>query len=77
MQALGSELPSQVKTVTVIVRVVVDWSGKERYIKGSKVTEILLQIGQTRVDLYWPCKYKFRVWTELAISKNKGHKQLK
>lgn len=56
VQAAGSALPSQVKTVTVIVRVLVDWSGKERYMKGSNVTEILLHTGQTKVDLYWPCQ---------------------
>lgn len=44
------------KTVTVIVRVVVAWSGKERYMKGSNVTETLLHTGQTKVDLYWPLK---------------------
>lgn len=56
VQAAGSELPSQVKTVSVIVRVVVDWRGKERYMKGSNVTDTLLHTGQTRVDLYWPCQ---------------------
>lgn len=56
MQAAGSALPSQVKTVTVIVRVEVDWRGRERYIKGSNVTDILSHAGQTSVDLYWPCK---------------------
>lgn len=55
MQANGVVLPSQEKTVTVIDRVVVDWSGKERYMKGSKVTETLLHTGQTNVDLYCPC----------------------
>lgn len=54
----GSLLPSLLKTVTVIVRVVVDWSGNERYMKGSKVTETLLHTGQTKVDLYWPCKIR-------------------
>ena len=60
VQAVGKAVPSQVKTVTVIVRVVVDCSGKERYMKGSNVTEILLQSGQTRVDLYWPCKMQYK-----------------
>ncbi len=54
MQAYGRALPSQVKTVTVIVRVMVGWSGKERYMNGSNVTETLLHTGQTNVDLYWP-----------------------
>lgn len=76
VQADGNALPSQVKTVTVIVLVVVDWSGNERYIKGSKVTETLLQMGQTKVDLYWPCKtgniitvrknyFVLYIWTEV------------
>lgn len=56
MQAYGNALPSHVKTVTVIVRVVVDWSGSERYMKGSNVTDTLLHTGQTKVDLYCPYK---------------------
>lgn len=48
----GNALPSQVKTVIVIERVMVAWSGKERYMKGSNVTETLLHTGQTKVDLY-------------------------
>lgn len=67
VQAFGSALPSQVKTVTAIVRVVVDWSGKERYMKGSNVTEILLQAGQTRVDLYWPCKMQYKQKHKLTV----------
>lgn len=56
VQTDGKALPSQVKTVTVIVRVLVDWSGSERYMNGSNVTETLLHTGQTKVDLYWPCR---------------------
>lgn len=54
VQGDGSVVPSKVKTVTVMVLLVVDWSGKERYMKGSNVTETLLQTGQTKVDLYCP-----------------------
>lgn len=56
MYADGKALPSQVNIVTVMVRVMVSWSGKERYMKGSNVMETLLQAGQTNVDLYWPCQ---------------------
>lgn len=55
MQQDGRALPSQVKTVTVIVRVMVCWRGRERYMNGSNVTETLLHTGHTNVDLYWPC----------------------
>lgn len=51
----GAELPSALKTVIVIVRVGDDGRGRDKYIKGSNVTESLLQTGQTNVDLYWPC----------------------
>lgn len=56
VQAAGSALPSQLKTVTIIVRVVVDRSGNDRYMNGSNVIDILLHTGQTKVDLYWPCQ---------------------
>lgn len=56
VQTDGKALPSQVKTVIVIVRVMVSWSGKERYMKGSNVMETLLHTGQTNVDLNWPCQ---------------------
>lgn len=52
----GRVEPSQLKTVTVMVLLVVDWRGRERYMKGSNVTETLLQTGQTKVDLYCPYK---------------------
>lgn len=32
----------------------VEGSGKDKYMKGSKVIEILPHRGQTSVDLYWP-----------------------
>lgn len=48
----GRALPSQVKIVIVIDRVVANCRGKERYMKGSNVTETLLHTGQTSVDLY-------------------------
>lgn len=35
----------------VIVRVVVEGNGSDRYINGSKVTETFLHNGQTNVDL--------------------------
>lgn len=52
VHAIGSPLPSLLKTVTVMVRVVADCRGKERYMNGSKVTETFPHAGQTRVDLY-------------------------
>lgn len=58
VQENGREAPSQAKTVTVMVLLVVGWSGRERYIKGSNVTETLLQTGQTKVDLYCPYEMK-------------------
>lgn len=51
----GSALPSVVTTVKVIVRIDVDGKGSDKYINGSKVTDTLLQTGQTKVDRYWPC----------------------
>uniref|UniRef100_A0A0A9GV24 Uncharacterized protein n=1 Tax=Arundo donax TaxID=35708 RepID=A0A0A9GV24_ARUDO len=38
----------------VIVLIVVEGRGKDKYINGSNVTETFLQMGQTNVDLYWP-----------------------
>lgn len=52
----GREFPSVFKTVKVIVRIVVEGNGSDKYIKGSNVTETFLQTGQTSVDLYWPCR---------------------
>lgn len=48
----GSALPSVVTTVKVIVRIDVDGKGSDKYINGSKVTDTLLQTGQTKVDRY-------------------------
>lgn len=56
VHAVGNPLPSLSKTVTVMLRVVADCRGKERYMKGSKVTETFPHAGQTKVDLYWPCQ---------------------
>ncbi|KAH7854604.1 hypothetical protein Vadar_015828 [Vaccinium darrowii] len=48
----GKAVPSVLKTVSVIVRVVVEGSGNERYMNGSNVTDNFLQNGQTNVDRY-------------------------
>lgn len=48
--------PSVLKTVTVIVLIVVEGRGKDKYINGSNVMDTFLQSGQTNVDLYWPCQ---------------------
>jgi hypothetical protein len=56
----GSLLPSVLKTVTVIVLFAMEGTGKDKYINGSKVTDVLLQVGQVNVDLYCPCKQKIR-----------------
>lgn len=48
----GSELPSELKTVAVIALIVVEGNGSDKYMKGSNVTDTLLQTGQTKVDLY-------------------------
>lgn len=53
---MGIQLPSVLKTVKVIVRIVVEGSGNDKYIKGSKVVDTLLQIGHTNFDRNWPCK---------------------
>jgi hypothetical protein len=45
-------VPSVLKTVMVIVLIVVEGRGKDKYINGSNVTETFLQIGHTSVDLY-------------------------
>lgn len=50
----GWEFPSVLTTVNVIVRIIVEGKGSERYINGSNVTDTFLQTGQTNVDLYWP-----------------------
>ena len=54
----GWWLPLVFTTVKVIVRIVVEGNGSDKYMNGSKVTETFLQIGQTKVDLYWPCQKK-------------------
>lgn len=48
---VGLALPLRLTTVIVIVRVVVEGNGSDRYINGSKVTETFLHNGQTNVDL--------------------------
>lgn len=53
-------LPLVFKTVNVIVLIVVDGRGRDRFMNGSNVTETFLQIGQTNVDLYCPCNQKKR-----------------
>lgn len=45
-------LPSVLTTVKVIVRIVVEGRGSDKYMNGSKVVETFLQMGQTNVDLY-------------------------
>lgn len=52
MYGIGRALPSPENKVAVIVRVTVEGSGKDRYMNGSNVIEILWQAGQTKVDLY-------------------------
>jgi len=44
--------PLPLTTVIVIVRIVVEGRGNDKYMNGSNVTETFLQIGQTNVDLY-------------------------
>lgn len=46
----GNVIPSVLMTVKVMVRIVVEGKGRDRYIKGSNVIETFLQIGQTSVD---------------------------
>jgi len=46
----GDVIPSVLMTVKVMVRIVVEGKGRDRYIKGSNVIETFLQIGQTNVD---------------------------
>lgn len=48
----GNVIPSHEITIRVILRIVVDGNGKERYINGSNVTDNLLQAGHTNVDRY-------------------------
>ena len=52
----GKVVPSVLKTVTVIVRIVVEGSGSDRYMNGSNVTDTFLQTGQTNIDRNWPYK---------------------
>ena len=52
VKGIGRASPVPLNTVTVIIRVTVDGNGSDKYINGSKVTEILLQTGHTNVDLY-------------------------
>lgn len=46
----GNVIPSVLMTVTVMVRIVVEGNGSDRYIKGSNVIESFLQTGQINVD---------------------------
>jgi hypothetical protein len=46
----GKFLSSVLKIVKVIVRIVVEGNGSDKYINGSYVTDFLLQAGQTSVD---------------------------
>lgn len=49
---VGNVLPSVLKIVTVIVLIVVEGKGSDRYISGSNVTDTFLQTGQTNIDRY-------------------------
>lgn len=48
----GKVVPSELTTVKVMVLVVVEGSGKDRYMNGSNVIDIFLQTGQTTLDRY-------------------------
>lgn len=48
----GRVVPSLLNMVKVIVRIVVEGNGSERYINGSNVTDFFLQMGQTKVERY-------------------------
>ena len=52
VNGVGNIIPSVLKTVKVIVRIVVEGNGSVRYINGSNVTETFLQTGHTNVDRY-------------------------
>lgn len=54
----GKVLPSVLKMVTVIVRIVVEGNGSDKYIRGSNVTDTFLQTGQTNIERYWPYNEK-------------------
>lgn len=54
----GNVIPSVLKTVKDMVRIVVEGNGRERYINGSNVTATLLQTGQTNADRYCPYNEK-------------------
>jgi hypothetical protein len=78
VKGIGRASPVPLNTVTVIIRVAVDGNGSDKYINGSKVTEILLQTGHTSVDLYWPCninkqidRLKHKTQQELTNEHNK------
>jgi len=75
VQGDGRAAPSQEKTVTVMVLLAVeDWSGRERYMNGSNVTETLLQTGQTKVDLYCPCKMNYQKHIQVSELHQERHK---
>lgn len=46
----GNVIPSVLMMVKVMVRIVVEGNGRDRYIKGSNVIETFLQTGQINVD---------------------------
>jgi hypothetical protein len=71
VKGIGRASPVPLNTVTVIIRVTVDGNGSDKYINGSKVTEILLQTGHTNVDLYWPCNINQQL-TDLAQKHRAG-----
>lgn len=54
----GNVIPSVLKTVKDMVRIVGEGNGRERYINGSNVTATLLQTEQTNFDRYWPYSEK-------------------
>lgn len=45
-----------VTTVTSMVLILAEGRGRERQLNVSMVTELKSQSGQTRVDLYMPCR---------------------
>jgi hypothetical protein len=65
----GSVLLSVPITVTVIVLVFDEDRGKDKYMNKSNLIDTFLQMGQTRVDLYWP--WGFKTWQNLNHIKGK------
>lgn len=52
VNGVGNAVPSVLRTVKVIIRIVVEGNGSDRYINGSNVMDTLLQTGQTNFDRY-------------------------